>query len=50
MLHSDLLTYMCTRAEEDLVVIMRSFALNLRPVRRLEMVHICISECLYFRL
>lgn len=49
MMHSDLFTYMCTRAEEVLVVNMRSLVLNLRPMRSLEMVQICISESLYFR-
>lgn len=43
MMHSDMFTYMCTRAEEVLVVIRRSFVLHLRPMRRLEMVQICIS-------
>ena len=41
MMHSDMFTYVCTRAEEVLVVIRRSFVS--RPMRSLEMVQICIS-------
>lgn len=44
MMHSDVYTYVCTCEEEALMVIMRSFVLNLSPMIRLEMVQICISE------